>query len=65
MSDVQSPLFTIETSRSDRAAPLCGAAGAGGKNARREATNSGGAGSKAQTAPAHSTVFHNLAFSRL
>ena len=34
----------IETSRSDRAAPPCGAAGAGGKNARREATNSDGAG---------------------
>jgi len=32
-----------ETSRSDRAAPLCGAAGAGGGKARREATNSDGA----------------------
>ncbi len=34
----------IETSRSDRAAPQSGAAGAGGKNPRREATNSDGAG---------------------
>ena len=33
----------IETSRSDRAAPQSGAAGAGGKKARREATNSDGA----------------------
>ncbi len=34
----------IETSRSERAAPQSGAAGAGGKKARREATNSDGAG---------------------
>ena len=53
----------IETSRSERAAPQSGAAGVGGKNARRSATNSDGAGAGKR---AVLSLFHiRIIFSKL